>query len=90
MVNGGAPIQEEEIDIVAVNDSNILVGECKWRNEIMDSSTLALLKERGDLIRRGRTIKYILFSKTDFSEDLKRKAELEDIIIVKAHDIVKK
>jgi hypothetical protein len=56
----------------------------------MDSSTLALLKERGDLIRRGRTIKYILFSKTDFSEDLKRKAELENIIIVKAHDIVKK
>ncbi len=79
--------REEEIDIVAVNDSNILVGECKWRNEIMDSSTLALLKERGDLIRRGRAIKYILFSKTDFSEDLKRKAELENIIIVKAHDI---
>jgi len=53
----------------------------------MDSSTLALIKERGDLIRRGRAIKYILFSKTDFSEDLKRKAELENIIIVKAHDI---
>jgi hypothetical protein len=79
--------REEEIDIVAVNDSDILIGECKWRNEFIDSSTLALLKERGELIRRCRSIKYMLFSKTDFTDDLKRIAELENVIIVKAHEI---
>lgn len=80
--------REEEIDIVAINDSDILVGECKWRNEFIDSATLTLLKERGELIRRGRIVNYILFSKTDFADDLKRQVELEKVIIVKACDMV--
>ena len=61
--------REEEINIVLTNDEEILVGECKWRNEKIGNDVISLLQERGSLIRNGRNIKYALFSKAGFTED---------------------
>lgn len=70
--------REEEIDLVLSNDEEILVGECKWKNEKISLDVLELLKERGELIRKNRKIKYALFSKSGFEDELK---ESEDLLL---------
>lgn len=65
--------QQEEIDLVAFTQNEILVGECKWCNENMGISQLETLKRRGNIISKNRKVHYILFSKTGFTK------ELEDI-----------
>lgn len=58
---------EAEIDIVAYNDENqILIGECKWRNEDTDKKVLDKTIFRSELF--SFLNKYIyLFSKSRFS-----------------------
>lgn len=76
--------REEEIDVVAVTQDDILIGECKWRNEKMGTAVFELLKERGELIRRDRRMHYALFSKDGFSSALRALAKAEDILLVEA------
>ena len=78
---------EEEIDIVAATNQEILVGECKWREESVNDEVLDQLQKRAELIRRGRTVRYALFSKSGFSDELLSRAEKEDVILVRASDM---
>lgn len=86
---GNNPVRkrEEDIDIVATNKDSILVGECKWRKEKMDVDILELLQERGELIRRGRKINYILFSKSGFTKNLKSLAAQKEVQLIKAEEM---
>lgn len=76
---GANPLKkrEEEIDIVLANDEEILVCECKWRNEKVETDVVSLLQERGSLIQNGRKIKYAVFSKTGFTEACNETSELK-------------
>lgn len=61
--------RQEEIDLVALGDGEIILGECKWRNQLLD------IQVYKDLIRKARLFpqenKYFyLFSKTGFSKQL--------------------
>lgn len=72
--NNPSEKHQEEIDIVAVDDKNIIFGECKWRNELVG------IKIYNELIRKSMLIKgyenkyYYIFSKSGFTKELIDKA----------------
>ncbi|ACM61714.1 hypothetical protein B0S90_0140 [Caldicellulosiruptor bescii] len=61
--------REEEIDIVAFDNNNILFGECKWRNQKVDMSVLNNLIEKS-MIFNNRKKFYVLFSKSGFADEV--------------------
>ena len=65
-----------EIDLIAGNGKEYLIGECKWRNELMDLSVLKELWRKADVFyaHRNRTW-FLLFSKSGFTQGLKEYAE---------------
>lgn len=72
--------QQEEIDIVLEGaDGELIIGECKWRNEPVDVDVLETLERRGALL--GRPIqRYYLFSKGGFTERCRERASGKDNI----------
>ena len=60
-----------EIDIVAYDKENLLLGECEWKNKKVGIETyLTLVGTSKYLNTDGRNIRYIIFSKSGFSEEL--------------------
>lgn len=74
--------REVEIDLVAQDGHDYLIGECKWRNEKLDLPVLNELKRKADIFskNRGQTY-YILFSKSGFTEAVREAAEKDDHIL---------
>ena len=59
--------RQEEIDILGVEDNNTaLFGECKWKNEKVDTGVLETLVERSNIFHYNRK-HYYLFSKSGFT-----------------------
>ena len=75
--------QSEEIDLIASEGKNYLIGECKWRNELMDATTLSWLREKADVFcaKREKTW-FILFSKSGFTQSLKELASRDGSVIL--------
>ncbi len=78
--------QHHEIDIVALNEQKniMLFGECKWQNKKMDKFVYERLLEKKELVRwknNNRKEKIVLFSKSGFTEGLKKIAESENILL---------
>lgn len=80
---------EEEIDIVAIDTSsnNIIFGECKYYKEgkKMDIKVFYDLIEKAKLVdwkKENRNEKYILFSISGYSEELKKVAQKRDDLIL--------
>ena len=73
---GNNPVakRQEEIDIMAVQDDQALLGECKWRNADINMEILRQLLERGNLFHYAKQY-YMLFSKTGFTKDVKEYVE---------------
>lgn len=73
---GNNPVAKrlEEIDIMAVQDDQALLGECKWRNADINMEILRQLLERGNLFHYAKQY-YMLFSKTGFTKDVKEYVE---------------
>jgi AAA+ ATPase superfamily predicted ATPase len=70
---------DSEIDIVAVdvNSNHYILGECKFRNTVMELSDLAKLKEKSVIVKKDALVQYALFSKSGFSEELINLAQHE-------------
>ena len=68
---GNNPVErrQEEIDLVAIGDDEIVFGESKWRNQLLDRSVLKDLKNKAKLFSQEKK-QYMLFSKSGFSENL--------------------
>ena len=82
--------EEADIDVVAVNpiERELLVGECKWRNEFDESSALETLRGRSELLRGYARKYYLLFSKTGFSKGMKERAGKDaDLRLVTVEDL---
>ena len=78
--------QNNEIDIVALNEQKnlMLFGECKWQKKKIDKSVYERLLEKKELVRWKNTRRkeqIVLFSKSGFSEGLKKIAESEHILL---------
>jgi hypothetical protein len=65
--------QEEEIDILAVNEKQCIVGECKWRNKKTGMDVFKRLVEKSQLLPYEKTF-YYLFSKSGFEAALLQEA----------------
>ena len=74
-----------DIDLVALNkyDRKAAIGECNYKNEILDKKILDELKERNQLLdHRYEIVRYLLFSKSGFSNWLEENAEKENTILI--------
>lgn len=79
--------REEEVDIVALSDKQILLGECKWRNEKVDVKVLKMLVERGELLTYPEKYYYV-FSKSGFEENVEETAQQYGIRTVSFAEMV--
>ena len=83
--------QQAEIDLIAKDESDCLICECKWRNELLDYSVLDDLRRKADVYssHRGKTY-YVLFSKSGFTQAVWEAAEHDgNIMLVSLEDIMK-
>lgn len=75
---GNNPIEkkEEEIDLVGVSyEGPYIIGECKWRQELVKQKVLSDLQRKAALLTFAEDKYYCLFSKTGFSEALIEEAK---------------
>ncbi len=92
---GTNPVKKEEtdIDVVGLDIANkeAVLGECKFKNELLDKKVFDQLKERHGLIdHRYRVVKYLLFSKSGFSDwiiEQQKKGDMLAIDLEKMYDI---
>lgn len=79
-----------EIDLIASDENNYIVCECKWRNELLDLSTLDKLRHRADVFCRERNCTwYYLFSKSGFTKAVFEEAERnENVVLVELRDMI--
>ncbi len=80
-----------EIDLIAKDNKDYLICECKWRNEKLDIGVLRTLKEKADLFTKARSQTwYVLFSKSGFTDAVMEEAEKDDsMILVGIDDILR-
>lgn len=81
--------KEEEIDIVGINPIKkcILLGECKYQNQGIHIDVVKKLMERGLLINAYQRKKYVLCSKTSFTDEVSKYAEEEQIMLITLRDL---
>ena len=75
--------RQEEIDIVAAGaqDGQLLFCECKWRARPTGEEELETLRRRGALIPHRQSA-YALFSKSGFTDGLRRIADADDSVLL--------
>jgi len=80
--------QEEEIDIIGTKKENILLSECKWRNEKTDLSVLKNLIRKSELFPEFTEKYYYLFSKSGFTRSVILESEKnKNIKLIKFQDM---
>lgn len=86
---GANPVKkrEEEIDLVLSDETHLLVGECKWQSGPVGLPVLRQLEERAALIRDGKELRYVLFSRSGFTEELQA-AKRSDVELVGLEKLV--
>ncbi|MCL2774445.1 MAG: DUF234 domain-containing protein [Oscillospiraceae bacterium] len=80
---GANPVKKEdqEIDLLAYSKTDkVLFAECKWTNKKVDSQILNNLIEKAAMFNYEDKY-YILFSKSGFTEDVKKRAG-DNVILV--------
>lgn len=86
--------RQAEIDVVALADEGVLLGECKWSTHPVGLNVLDALRARAEVFRRetgmatGEPVWYALFSRSGFTPDLLAEAEAERVVLVSADDVV--
>lgn len=77
--------KDNEIDLVALGENEIIFGECKWSNSKIGLNILNDLKEKSKYVEwRNQTRKeyYALYSKSGFTSDLSIHAKKETNIFL--------
>ncbi len=88
MENGKPRTSTVEIDIVAngTETGNYILGECKFKNELLGEDELKSLQKKCPF--KGQ-IYYYLFSLSGFTKGIKEIAEQDNhVVLVTAHDVV--
>ena len=62
--------KEEEIDIVALNDESILIGECKFKNTPFSYNEYKKTINKLNILNQYKNVYYCLFSKSGFDNIL--------------------
>jgi len=81
-----------EIDVLSLNtDGSVYCGECKWSRQPMDLRELEALVRKTALLPedwREREIRYVLFCRGGFTDDLRRREDGERLILVTLEDLL--
>jgi AAA+ ATPase superfamily predicted ATPase len=79
---------EEEIDFIAYSNKAAIFGECKWRNRPFGEDVLDDLIRKSELFTTFSDKYYFLFSKSGFTDTLKKRAKQQgNITLVTAEDM---
>ncbi|MDD5463822.1 MAG: ATP-binding protein [Candidatus Moranbacteria bacterium] len=87
--------KEKEIDVVALSEkeNKIVFGECKWSSKQVGTNILRELEAKAKYVQWGRGKRkefFILFSKSGFTDDMKKLAkERKDIILIEGNKLAK-
>ena len=87
---GNNPVEkrQEEIDIAAIDDDNILLGECKWQNAPVGCDVLNDLLAQGSLFYMEKKWYYI-FAKDSFTQDcIAKAAQSRHIFLISFRDMI--
>lgn len=70
------------IDVVAADeiDMKLLVGECKWRNNLNETETLSTLQDRCRLLPGYNAYERYLFTMVSCSEATQKKAQADPVL----------
>ena len=70
------------IDVVAADeiDRKLLVGECKWRNNLNETETLSTLQDRCRLLPGYNAYERYLFTKVPCSEATQKKTQADSTL----------
>lgn len=77
--------RNEEIDVVALGENSILLGECKWTIKPIGENILDdLARKAQPLLRQGQYshVHYALFSRSGFTPALAARAQTEPLLLV--------
>lgn len=84
--------EQTDIDVVGIDtvSNKAVLGECKFKKELLDKPVMESLIERNGLIdSKYRTVQYLLFSKSGFSDWVKENAEKRDVKLISLEDMFK-
>lgn len=89
---GTDPVRKKEaqLDIVGIgpNGGKYLIGSCKFRNELIGSDELTLIRDYASLITQNRDrCFYYIFSKSGFTKDLMKKQTDGEVSLVSLNDM---
>ena len=79
-----------DIDVVGIDDANnkAVLGECKFKNEVIDKEVYeALMDRRGLIDKRYEEVEYMLFSLSGFSKWVKENADPDRVRMVTLEDL---
>jgi len=80
--------QEEEIDFIAFKNEYAIFGECKWRKAHTGEDVLNELTRKRSMFPAFENVYYMIFSKSDFTDGLKKRAsEQSEISLVSVDDM---
>ncbi|RLT40401.1 MAG: ATP-binding protein [Chloroflexi bacterium] len=82
---GGWWDNNEEVDVVAIGDDAILLGECKWTGKPMGENLLADLERKAQLVTRQgtwRSVSYALFSRSGFTPAVTDRSERDGSLLL--------
>jgi len=79
----------EEVDVIGLSleKEELVVGECKWRNEKTDTAVGEKLVKRAKFFSHLKKDLYI-FSKSEFTTGLQEFAKAHDIKLIRYHEMV--
>ena len=74
---------QEEIDVVAIEDDCVLMGECKWTSRPVGVNILDALKGKAQRFSAKAKTQYALFARSGFTDELHALTdEREDVLLV--------
>lgn len=79
-----------DIDVVGIDSASkkAVIGECKFKNEVVDKAVCDSLMERRALIdKHYKEVQYLLFSLTGFSKWLEEETDRDMVRLVKLEDM---
>ncbi len=84
--------KQVQIDIVGTTPvkNEFLIGSCKFRNEKVGYDELELLRRYAEIFARGGKFRYIIFSKTGFTDTLLDAGRKGEVLLVTLSEMYKK
>lgn len=79
---------QAQVDVAALDEEYILLGECRWRSRPIGTETLAELKDKAVRIPGTRHQVLALFSRSGFTESLQAEAASQGVFLFGLEDVL--